>query len=144
LPGIADLGLRVERDAGDALDAEARTQYRSRLADLEEEILEDDANNNAERASRAREEREFLLAELGAAVGLGGRSRRLLDPAERARKAVRERVDDAITHLEKAHYGLGKHLRRSVRTGIFCIYDPTDATAWRLFVENPRQPPGQP
>jgi HAMP domain-containing protein len=144
LPAIADLGLRVERDAGNALDAEARTQYRSRLADLEEEISEDDANNNAERASRAREEREFLLAELGAAVGLGGRSRRLLDPAERARKAVRERVDDAITHIEKAHYGLGKHLRRSVRTGIFCIYDPTDATAWRLFVENPRQPPGQP
>ena len=89
---IADLGLGVEADAGVALDAEARAEYRLRLADLEGEISEAEANNDPERASRALEEREFLLAELRAAVGLSGRPRRLLDPAERARKAVTERV----------------------------------------------------
>src|ERR1022692_1268266 len=145
LSAIADLGLGVEAGVGDTLDAEARTQYRSRLADLEAEILEDEANNDAERASRARDEREFLLAELRAAVGLGGRSRRLLDPAERARKAVRERVHDAITHLEKVHHGLGRHLRRSVRTGGFCIYDPADSTTWQLSADTPPpRPPDRP
>jgi adenylate cyclase len=141
---IADLGLGVETAAGEALDAEARTQYRSRLADLEEEISEAEVNNDPERASRAREEHEFLLAELGAAVGLGGRPRRLLDPAERARKAVTERVHEAITHIEKIHHGLGRHLRRSVRTGSFCVYDPAEPTAWRLSAENPgERPPGR-
>jgi adenylate cyclase len=134
---IADLGLAVEADAGEALDAQARAQYRSRFADLEEEISEAEANNDPERASRAREEREFLLAELGAAVGLGGRPRRLLDPAERARKAVTWRVHEAIGHIEKIHQALGTHLRRSVRTGSFCVYDPAEPTDWRLSEEDP-------
>jgi adenylate cyclase len=136
---VADLALGVEADAGEALDAEARAQYRSRLADLEAEISEAEANDDPERASRAREEREFLLAELAAAVGLGGRPRRLLDPAERARKAVTERVNQAIRHVEKAHSGLGRHLRRSVRTGSFCAYDPAEPTTWGLSAENPAQ-----
>jgi pSer/pThr/pTyr-binding forkhead associated (FHA) protein len=129
---IAELGLGVEADAGEALDAEARVQYRARLADLEEEITEAAADNDLERASRAREEREFLLSELAAAVGLGGRARKMLDPAERARKAATGRVRDAISHIEMAHPQLGRHLRRSVRTGSFCVYDPPEPTDWQL------------
>jgi hypothetical protein len=68
---------------------------------------------------------------------LGGRPRRLLDPAERARKAVTWRVHDAIDHIEKVHPALGRHLRRSVRTGSFCAYDPAEPTAWRLSAEDP-------
>jgi len=134
---MADLGMGVEADAGEALDAEARKQYRSRLADLEEEISEAEANNDLERAGQAREEREFLLAELGAAVGLSGRPRRVLDPAERARKAVTWRIHEAITHIEKVQPALGRHLRRSVRTGSFCVYDPVEPTTWRLAAEDP-------
>ena len=78
-------------------------------------------------------------------MGLGGRPRRLLDPAERARKAVTERVHEAITHIEKIHRGLGRHLRRSVRTGSFCVYDPTEPTAWLLSAETPgERPPDRP
>jgi predicted ATPase len=128
---VGELGLGAEGDVGEALDAEARAQYRSRLGDLEDEISQADANNDPELASRAREEREFLLIELGAAVGLGGRPRRVLDPAERARKAVTGRIRDAISHIEAAHPQLGRHLRRSVRTGSFCVYDPSEPTDWR-------------
>ena len=129
---VAELGLGIEGDAGEALDTEARSQYRARLADLDDEISDADASNDPERASRAREEREFLLSELGAAFGLGGRARRLLDPAERARKAVTGRIRDALSHIEAAHPGLGRHLRRSVRTGSFCVYDPAEPAGWRL------------
>jgi tetratricopeptide (TPR) repeat protein len=128
--GNVDLG--TERDVGEALDATARAEYRARLLDLEEEIDEADVNNDPERASLAREEREFLLGELRAAVGLGGRARRVLDPAERARKAVTGRIRDAVIHVEAAHPGAGQHLRRSIRTGTFCVYDPPGPTAWRL------------
>jgi predicted ATPase len=129
---IKELGLTLEGDVGEALDAAARAQYRARLSDLEDEINEAEANNDPERTSRAREEREFILAELGAAVGLGGRARRVLDPAERARKAVTGRIRDAISHIEAAHPPLGRHLRRSVRTGSFCVYDPPEPTDWLL------------
>jgi non-specific serine/threonine protein kinase len=129
---LGELGLGVEGDGGEALDAEARAQYRARLSDLEEDIAEAEADNDPERTSRAREEREFLLAELRAAVGLGGRSRRVLDPAERARKAVTGRIRDAVSHIETAHPELGRHLRRSVRTGSFCVYDPAEPSDWRL------------
>lgn len=130
--GSRDLDLGVEGDVGEALDATARAEYRARLLDLEEEIDEADAHNDPERASRAREEREFLLGELRAAVGLGGRARRVLDPAERARKAITGRIRDAVIHVEAAHPRAGHHLRRSIRTGSFCVYDPPGPTSWRL------------
>ena len=129
---LAELGMSAEADAGEMLDSEARAQYRERLTDLEQEIDDADAANDPERAGRAREEREFLLAELSAAVGLSGRPRRALDPAERARKAVTWRIRDALNHVDAAHAELGRHLRRSVRTGGFCVYEPAEPATWRL------------
>jgi tetratricopeptide (TPR) repeat protein len=121
-----------ESDVGPALDDEARRQYRERLVDLEDDIGSAEMANDPERAARAREEREFLLAELGAAVGLGGRGRRLLDPAERARKTVTWRIRDSIARIAGADRMVGEHFRRSVRTGTFCVYDPAEPTAWSL------------
>lgn len=126
------LGLGVEGDAGEALDSRARSEYRARLADLEEEVADAEVANDPERATRARRERDFLLAELGAAVGLGGHPRRALDPAERRRKAVTWRIRDAINHIEAVHPRLGQHLRRSLRTGRFCVYKPPETTSWQL------------
>ena len=125
-------GLRTESDLGEVLDAEARGQYRARLVELDEAISDADRCNDPHRGSRARDERTFLLAELGAAVGLAGRPRLALDPAERARKAVAWRVRDSINHIEAAHPALGRHLRHAVRTGSFCVYDPDQPTDWRL------------
>jgi len=125
-------GFAVEAGAGPLLDLEARQEYRQRLADLDEELADAEAANDPERETRARREREFLLGELSAAVGLGGRERISLDPAERARKAVTGRIREAIGRIEGAHPELGHHLRRSVRTGTFCVYDPPAPTTWVL------------
>jgi hypothetical protein len=130
--GSAMSGLGLETSAGEVIDAEARAQYRARLADLVEEIADAEADNDPERGSRARAEHDYLLGELAAAVGLGGRSRLVLDPAERARKAVTGRIRDAVSHIEASHPTLGRHLRRSVRTGTFCVYDPAEPTNWHF------------
>jgi hypothetical protein len=132
LSGILDQGFGIERDAGAMLDPEAREQYRLRLLDLEEELMDASAANDPVRAERARDERAFLIAELRSAVGLHGRPRRAIDPAERARKAVTWRIRDAITRAEAVHEAFGRHLRRSVRTGTFCVYDPPETTRWTL------------
>jgi hypothetical protein len=134
--GSAMSGLGLETSAGEVIDAGARAQYRARLADLVEEIADAEADNDPERGSRARAEHDFLLGELATAVGLGGRSRLVLDPAERARKAVTGRIRDAVSHIEVSHPTLGRHLRRSVRTGTFCVYDPAEPTSWHFANQN--------
>lgn len=126
----ADAGLAAQGDAGELLDERARQEYRQRLLDLEAEVNDAEASNDPERASRARQERDFIIDELGAAVGLMGRSRRALDPAERARKAVTWRLRDTITRIAASDAELGRHLRHSVRTGAFCVYDPAVPTPW--------------
>ncbi len=60
----------------------------TRLTDLETDIDEAEAAGDLGRAERARTEREFLVHELAAATGLGGRARRLGDETEKARKTV--------------------------------------------------------
>ena len=63
-----------------------------------------------------------LIHELAAATGLGGRSRRLGDPAERARKTVSARVRDALSKIDQVHPQLARHLRDTVHLGTHCGY----------------------
>ena len=136
----ARFDLHAEADAGEVLDAAARAEYRARLIELEGDITEAENANDPERASRARRERDFLVSELRAAVGLGGRPRRAGDPAERARKAVTGRVRESIAQIAAAHPALGRHLRRAVRTGSVCAYDPDQPTQWQLEPASERAP----
>ena len=118
--------------ADEVLDDRARQELRARLVDLEEEIEEADRWHDPERASRAALERDALLGELAAATGLGGRTRRLGDQSERARKTVTARIRDVIDRVERLHPALGAHLRGSVTTGTYCAYSPPAPTAWEL------------
>ena len=57
-------------------------------------------------------------------------ARRLDDPAERARRAVTNRIRDALARIETGQSALGRHLRTSIRTGTFCSYQPERTVAW--------------
>ena len=72
-----DDDLRPARlsDTGPVLDEQAKTAYRARLRELEEELAEATSWADPVRAARARQEMQFLADELAAAVGLGGRDR---------------------------------------------------------------------
>src|SRR3954447_2612419 len=80
---LASAGGRAEADleagelsgTGPLLDAEAKAAYRERLALIGEEIAEAERWNDPERAARLNEERDALIHELAAAVGLGNRDR---------------------------------------------------------------------
>ena len=111
-------------DAGELLDDSARDSYRQRLEDLREVQAEAESFGDAARAARTREEIEFLGAELGRAVGLGGRSRRAGVAAERARSAVQRRIKNALDRIAEHSPALAAHLGRTVRTGNFCVYRP--------------------
>lgn len=117
---------------GPVIDARARDAYKVRLVELEAELEEADAAGDVERSVRAQAERDALVAQLAGAFGLGGRPRRSGDSAERARQAVTWRIREALGRIEAAHPELGRHLRRSLRTGTFCVYDPTEPVDWSL------------
>jgi non-specific serine/threonine protein kinase len=119
-------------DAGEVLDASARAAYQRRVEDLRSEIEEAEGFNDPGRVARAQEEIDCIGAELAAAVGLGGRSRRASSDAERARLMVTQRVRGAIRKIGEARPTLGRHLDASIRTGSFCSYAPPSPVAWEL------------
>jgi hypothetical protein len=121
-----------ESDSSDAdvLDPRARDEIAARLRILDSDIARADERGNPAASARAVAERDALINELRVTAGLAGRSRRLGDPAERARKAVSARVHDAIGRIEHQHPELGRHLRESVVTGRSCRYQPDATVHW--------------
>lgn len=110
--------------ADELIDDTARKAYGARLAELRSELDEAEEWNDTARAHRLREELDALTTELARGVGLGGRPRRFGTNAERARVNVQRRIRDAIRRLGDKHEGVGRHLERSIRTGMYCRYDP--------------------
>jgi hypothetical protein len=111
-----------------------RTAYQARLRELGAELEEAEAFNDLARATRARQELDFLVAELARAVGLGGRDRRAASHAERARLNATRAIRAAMANLAAANPALGRHLAATVRTGRYCSYtpDPRLPIAWQL------------
>jgi hypothetical protein len=126
--GLALLGS-AGADGGTAqpvLDQAAVTGYRSRLRQLDQDIddLEAAAAPDVSRLARARAEREWLVAQLASAAGLGGRTRAFPDEGERARVAVGKAIRRALARIAEADDVVGEHLRLTVHTGARCSYWP--------------------
>jgi tetratricopeptide (TPR) repeat protein len=119
-------------DAGAILDERAKSAYRRRLVEIEDDIAQARALEDAEREAQADAERDFLLRELAGAVGLGGRDRRAASASERARPGVTRAVRQAIARISEHHPELGEQLDRAVRTGTYCTYvpDPGAPATW--------------
>ncbi len=116
------------------LDKEAKAAYRRRLADVEADLDEAARDHDDARLALAERDRDYLLAELTRAVGLGGRHRTTGGTTERARTAVTRSLRYALARLAEQHPDLGAHLARTVRTGACCSYqpDPVAPLEWRL------------
>jgi hypothetical protein len=112
------------------LDLEALRQYRKRLADLDEELDQAEANHDLARYSKCGTEREALLKEVARATGLGGKVRKNGSPAERARLNVTRTIRRAVSHLATALPELAAHLDESLATGASCCYEPRTNISW--------------
>jgi tetratricopeptide (TPR) repeat protein len=111
-------------DAGPVLDARAKAAYRERLDTLQDGLAEAEKFGDVGRATRAREELDALATQLAGAVGLGGRDRRAVSDAERARINVQRRLKDAIESVAACDAELGRYLGAAVKTGTYCSYTP--------------------
>jgi len=127
LLGVAGPKLRADP----VLDDTAKTHYKTRLKQLAEQLDAADARGDETLAQQLTAEQQALLAELTRASGLGGRSRRLGDTSERARKTVGARIRDTLSKIERAHPDLAAHLRESLQLGTTCSYTPAQPTRWQ-------------
>ncbi len=125
---VAAMGVPAAPDT--VLDEVSRERYRRRVDALDREIVAADERGDAAGRAAAREEREWLVGELASAYGVGGRARRIPDEVERARKAVRRRIVGAFDRIDTALPALGRHLRHSVHTGVYCSYAPEHDVRW--------------
>jgi tetratricopeptide (TPR) repeat protein len=118
--------------AGPILDPDAKAAYMRRIGELRDDLDEATDWGDPERAAHARTEIEAIAEQLAAAFGLGGRSRRAADTVERIRKAVTNRIRDALARIEREHTPLARHLANSIVTGTFCTYRPDRDIRWKL------------
>jgi pimeloyl-ACP methyl ester carboxylesterase len=128
----AEAGLAIQGWGEPVIDQAARAHYQRRISELEQELEEAQERGGGEAQVEAREELDALINELTAAYGLAGRPRRSSDPVERARKAVSRRLRHAMSRIARAHPRLGRHLTASIRTGMFCSYQPERDTVWSV------------
>jgi non-specific serine/threonine protein kinase len=136
-PGAAELaeaGLEGHglADEDEILDARARREVRTRLAELEAELAEAERSRDAGRIDVARREVETLRDALSAALGIGGRPRRTRSAGERARVNLTKVIRKAIRHIGEESPELGRHLERAVRTGRLFSYVPGQESGWML------------
>jgi tetratricopeptide (TPR) repeat protein len=103
-------------DAG----ADLATEYRARLSELDRHGA---GAGDPLAAALAWAERDVLRAELATPED---------DATDRARRLVALRVRTALDHVDAALPGLGRHLRRNLRTGTFCVYEPDRPERWKV------------
>jgi tetratricopeptide (TPR) repeat protein len=115
------------------IDDEAREAYRRRLHEVEADLEEARAFNDLARMELAERDRDFLVAELSHATGLGGRLRSTGSDVEKARGSVGRCLRYAIGQLAGDLPSLADHLRASLHSGSYCTYrpDPLAAVTWQ-------------
>lgn len=130
----AESGSVLEEPGLTAIDEAARVAYRRRLLEADEDLQEALEEHDLARQELAMRDREFLLAELGAAVGLHGRVRTVGGSAERARTAVTRSIRYALARLAEQHPAVAAHLDATVITGTWCRYrpDPLVEVEWEV------------
>ena len=116
-------------EAASAQAARESPAVRVRIGELREELAEARAFNDPERVARAGEQLEELAGRLLASEAESAQ-------AERARVNVTRALKNALRHIAEHEPELGHLLRRTVRTGTTCAYqpDPDVPLRWEIAI----------
>ncbi|MDW3219444.1 MAG: hypothetical protein R8F63_12610 [Acidimicrobiales bacterium] len=116
-------GASVDPGGADPLlDDDARAAYAARLRTISDELDDADRRGDAAASAALTTEKAAIQAELAAATGLGGRSRRATTDADRARVNVTKHLKRAVARIGDVDPELGRHLDECVDTGMYARY----------------------
>lgn len=125
------MGSTLQVKGVEVLDDAARSGYKRRLSQLQQDLEEAESLQDFPAMERLQTEYDQLVRHLSGALGLQGRSRRADDPLDKARSAVTWRIRAAISKVERQCPSLGRHLSNSIRTGMVCSYQPERPLVWQ-------------
>ena len=117
-----------------------RTEYKRRFDELRNDLEEAERFNDTSRAERDREEMDALAEQLAAAVGLGGRNRRIGSGAERARSAVTKRIKSSIKRIGETIPSLGSASRHAGQDRIFLLLQSAPGATGCVEILIPLEP----
>jgi hypothetical protein len=123
--------VTARSSAGTAIDEKARTQYKTRALEIQDELADARKLNDSGRVAALQEELEKIAGQMTAATGLGGRRRLVGDTSEKARKSVSAAVSRTVRQAGAANSSLGKHLQKHVSSGAALSYQG-DGTPWNF------------
>jgi len=126
LAGEGPAHLELTRQ--ELLDPTARRAYRARVGELRADLAEAEAMNDLGRVEQAQTEFHRLVDHLEASSAIGGRTRGFVDSGERARTAVQKALKRALDAIEEADPFIAGVLRRTITTGVTCVYTPESGT----------------
>jgi tetratricopeptide (TPR) repeat protein len=124
------MGSSVDMNAEPMFDEKAKRSYQKKILELQEEIRWSENNNDLQRTTTLHKEYDDIVDHLTSSLGLKGRIRKSHDTLDKTRSAVTWRIRNAIQKIEKNHPMLGKHLALSIKTGLFCSYNPEKPIHW--------------
>jgi tetratricopeptide (TPR) repeat protein len=126
----ATVGELTGRAAGETrqtvLDDAAKQAYRRHITELRAGIDQADADADLERAAALRVELDTVIDELRRTLRPGGRSREFAGADERARTSVQKAIRRTIDRVAVDAPALADGLRRSIRTGGDCVFEPVE------------------
>ena len=124
------MGTRILEQGTEVFDEKARKEYQQRLRNIQEDLEEAELRHDLSSIERLQLEYDNLLDHLTKSVGKGGKNRTVSASLEKTRSAVTWRIRSAIKKIAAVHPELAAHLKASVKTGLFCTYQPEIETIW--------------
>jgi len=119
-------------DAGELADDQAVEEAKRRYLELQEELDEANRNNDMAAQSRLEAEMEKILDYLKTVKGLGDRTRKGSDDADKIRRSITQAIGRVVKSLGEADKlpEASQHLSNALNTGLFMSYDPEEVLPW--------------
>jgi len=116
----------------DAIEPDERQRLKNQLSSLDERISYAQGRGDYETVQKLEEDRSAIVADIKKRTDIHGRARKVLSPSERNRKSVQKAIDRALKNVGEHNVTLREHLKRSIKTGTFCRYQPEPHVDWNL------------
>mgnify|MGYP000146648461 CR=1 FL=1 len=124
------LGISNLSNTFELIDEKGKTNLKLHLEQLNDQISEATEFGEIEKVEMLEQEKEQIISQLSASLGLAGKPRKENSPTEQTRKNITNCINKDKKKLKQSFPELSIHLN-ALKTGTFCIYEPCETTLWK-------------
>jgi hypothetical protein len=124
------MSARPASDSGNVLDPTAWEGVQQQFHELNRELADAERENDPDEIARIKEEKQQLARSVSEAIGPDGQVRKLGNQEIKDSKAVGNAIRRALESIETRSPALFRHLANTIKSGVFCSYQPDRAVDW--------------